>query len=277
LTVRVIFRRDTLRRAEIELSQGEQDEGGQELTSTAADCGALSSAVALAVSIAIDAEATASQDHNDVTEAQPSWPAGDRERAAADPAKLPGPTEPATTAPVEHKSTPPTPGPLPGAASRLRAWLASFASFHELPATTWGLSVGGEATFPGLSLGLELRGDVPQEVVAGPGVIRAWTVVATFAPCIRARFVFGCPLLSGGALFGQGEHLSQPGQGVTPYAAAGGRLGFEVPGLATPWLRVFGDVSTPLTPTSLGFDGTQLWRTPSVSALLGVGAGLTFQ
>jgi hypothetical protein len=136
---------------------------------------------------------------------------------------------------------------------------------------------GGMAAFVGIerarwSLDLEARADVPEGTLRADGTgARSSLFVGTLAPCMRSGPFAGCPLLSMGALSGEG---TSDGQGATTfYSAAGLRGAFEapLPTVADLRLRVHADGFAPLVRTTLRDRGEDVWTTPALFATAGVG------
>jgi hypothetical protein len=121
-----------------------------------------------------------------------------------------------------------------------------------------------------LSLSLEGRADLPAEKSVKAGTVSTSLLLATLVPCYHYDALALCALGSAGALQGSGAGVDQPRKDTTFYAAAGGRVGFEV--RALPWLAVqaFGDLRGTLTRTTLSIDNQDAWTTPALSAAVGV-------
>ncbi len=264
-TVRVSIDRSTNWRAVVELRSGGAEQGRQELSSKTGTCEEIASAVMFAVSVAIDPAVALAAPTPPKPASSDASAGSPRSEATRSETAAPPPPIPASIASSPSVAA-------PNAAERWRALAAvsAFGSFGEVPAASWGgaIEVGVESSLA--SLALEARAVAPAEAASNaPGDVRGWLAVATLVPCLHVKFAFACPLLSIGAFFGQGEGVTHTQSEATPYASAGGRLGIDVevaPGLH---LRVFGDVTTPLTPTTLSIAGVQAWRTPDVAGLAG--------
>lgn len=121
------------------------------------------------------------------------------------------------------------------------------------------------------SLTLEGRIDLPgaATAVAG-GTVDASILAGTLAPCLhipRALLV-ACALGSAGVIQGRGRGVSVPRKQTTTYAAAGARLGVEVPIVGPLSLGVHGDLLANLTRTTLRLDGTEAWSSPPIAGLV---------
>jgi hypothetical protein len=261
--VRVTMEHGTTWRAVVELREGTGAEGRQELSSRAATCEELASAVMLAVSIAVDPMSARMAPLASVAKPEPLAVAG---------------VAPPAPEPVPPRAPPPSlAGSDAADAWHAQAAVLAFVSFGEVPRTTWGGAIEGSVESRWTSLAIEVRAVAPQQAMAGGGgSVRGWLAVATLAPCIHWRVSFACLLLGVGAFLGQGEGVTHSESDATPYVSAGGRLGIEAglaPGLR---LRVFGDVTTPLTPTTLSVGGIEAFRTPDVAGIFGAGVVHSF-
>jgi len=134
-------------------------------------------------------------------------PPGRAEPAAAGPTETPAlPQRDARPAPVQRKWA---------AGLLLGAVLWERSAIAPAPGLSWGLRA------PWYSVGMEGRVVVP--VDAGPFSTGVGYVSAI--PCLHWRALYGCAVASIGVAWIN----SLPGSQQTPYLAAGGRLGVEIP------------------------------------------------
>ena len=127
-----------------------------------------------------------------------------------------------------------------------------------------------------LSIDVEGRADLPASVPLEVGKVSTSLLVASLVPCIHWRFVAGCGLVTGGALRAAGHGLVDSRQVVDPYVALGARVALEVPVGGKLNLTAHADASAPLITTELRVGGEELWTTPPVSFLVGLGLGVAF-
>jgi hypothetical protein len=241
--------------------------GSRQLTSTKGDCRELAAAMDLAISIAIDP----------LVLSRPSAPA---------PAPVLAP--PAPTAGTPAASAPPAPPAMPppavvvppgGPRDRItvRTSLGTVASLGSAPGLALGFTAQVGLRWRLASVGLEGRADLPASAdIADLGRVKSSLLVATLAPCGHGRLLLACALVSVGTLQGAGERVAQPRQESTFYAAAGARLGAELPLVRVLYLRVHLDLLATLTRTTLHLDDKPAWITPPVSGALGISVGASF-
>jgi hypothetical protein len=136
----------------------------------------------------------------------------------------------------------------------------------------------GGSVFFGLAKGrfgidVGARGDLPASAQASSGrEVSSALVVGELFP--HARFGPLRPGILGdvGALFGDSEGQRQ----VSTWAAAGARVGLELPSNSMFFVRANVDGLFVLSRVSLRVDGRELWSTPVLVAAFGLGAGLRF-
>jgi hypothetical protein len=110
----------------------------------------------------------------------------------------------------------------------------------------------------------------------GRGSVSAALFTGSLVPCWHAGAVAACGLGSFGALWGSGTGVPHPKQQVTPFAAAGLRLGVDLP-LAGAFSATFhGDLAATLIRTTLQLDGRDVWTTPRSTAALGAAVRVHF-
>jgi len=128
-----------------------------------------------------------------------------------------------------------------------------------------------------LSIDLEGRADLPATVPLQVGEVSTSLLVASLVPCVHWRIVAGCGLVTGGALRAAGHGLVDSRQVVDPYFALGARIALETRVAGKLYMTAHGDASAPLITTELRVGGEELWTTPPVSFLVGLGLGIAFQ
>ena len=221
--------------------------GSRRLTSATDDCAELGSALALAISIAID------------------------------PLGLPAAPSPAPVvreaAPLPLPSERVAPPPLTVATS-VGLHVALGATPGTLGAGT-DLQVGVRRSSGSLALAGRIDPMIGSDGDAG-GRVRATLVVAGLVPCFHLRRLAGCALGYAGVLRGTGSDVSVPRQASTFYAALGARLALAVPLGGIFALDVHLDGLGALTRTTLEIDGVSIWTTPPLSVVLGSGLLASF-
>jgi len=124
----------------------------------------------------------------------------------------------------------------------------------------WSLSV--EARFDGLSTGMsfEQGGSVTTTLLSG-----------VIAPCRSFDPFSACALGLAGRIAAESTGVSPPNSDAAPYAAAGGRLGFEWPFSRSVLLHARFDLLLTLLPVDMELGDETVWSSPPVSGLLGAG------
>jgi hypothetical protein len=232
-------------RAEIEM----QDENGRatgarSLTSQQHDCGELATAMALAISIAIDPLSIA---------------------------RTPSPQTPAPA--ICPACPPPPPPPPPPARERIhpRLSVGVLGAAGSAPNLALGFTLGVGLRYRAFSLALEGRFDAPFSInVNTGGAMRSSLLVAVLVPCAHWRWFAGCALVAAGAMVGEGIDVTAPNRAVTPYAAAGWRVAAELQLQRLLWVRIHLDLYATLTRTTLQLNGVEAWTTPPLHGALGV-------
>lgn len=266
-----IARQGTLVRGTLALVDAEGHRGRERVfTESEGACGELASTLALTASILLD----------------PTSLTGAPKAAVVTPARtaeLPSPTPEHLDVPPDEPPPPsPPPPPPPRLAGRVGAALLGTA-FAE-PGPSLGFAVLGGVQLERVSVDVEGRADLPRSVTRDG--LRAMTslVLVTLAPCVRFGAALACALGSMGALEGSVEANGTEQSRSSFYAAAGVRLGAELPLGHHVSLRLHGDALATLTRTSLDAtttaeraNATHLWSTPPLSVALGLGAAYLFR
>ncbi|MGM0575605.1 MAG: hypothetical protein ACQEXJ_07745 [Myxococcota bacterium] len=233
--------------------------GERTVGAAAGRCGELVRALALSVSLVLDAEAaTRPGDPRREADLRPVGRRGRRD---------PEPPAPPPPAPAE----PDRPGPA--------GWLGlgGLGALGAAPDVTGGAWAAVGLGWERATLSVEIRADVPSGTEAGGGRVEAGGVVATVAPCLRFGPARACALAGGGVLLVHGVGLDGEPRRATPFAAVGLRAG-AVWRFAERWrLDARLDLRAPLARTSLRVGGEVVWRTPVVDGSLGLGVGWRFR
>ena len=230
--------------------------GERELSSAAGDCGELSRALALAVAIAIDPL-----------------------RAGApkqDPAPKQVTPEPEPPPPVVQPPKPAPQPPPPSEPLAVRVAAGGLVALGVAPALAPGLWVHGGVGFGDFSIGLDGRATLSASSSDSRGTVSASLIAATLVPCLHLDAVFFCPTATLGALQGSGENVDRPKKATTLHAAAGARVGLEVPRDRNLSLIAHGGIDANLTRTTLRIDGQEAWASPTLSGGFAAGARLRF-
>ena len=246
--------------------------GSRELASETDDCRQLVSALALAISIALDP----------MTAIRPSPPAA---------GGAPVPTSPAPDTALSKDASAERPGSasdsvvdvgpsLPARQATAAArWMAhveagTFISSGWLPATSAGVRAGFRVAPPlPWSFGLEGEAQLPanQAAASGPGRAAAWTWSASFVPCWHWPPAVACALATFGQIIAHGEGVSLPLEQTAVYGAIGARLALEWQFDQRWALALHGDLTAPLERTRLALNGSDLWTSPAIGGALGLG------
>jgi hypothetical protein len=248
--------------------------GLRHMASSRADCAELSSAISLAVSIIVEPASAPFLRDPPPTVGETVEPG---ETVAMGEARETGETretrETRETGQTRATRTParlaiPTP-PRPESYA-LRAGLGAVAVGLAAPSVTVGVSPQVALRLRWFSVGLEGRFDLPVAGTTESGArFETQLLLAVLAPCAHYASVFACALVAGGAMRATVPDTSATGHFIG-HAAAGVRLGFEHHLASWLVLRVHGDLWTPLVPTALYLDNTQIWSTPPLSFTAGL-------
>jgi hypothetical protein len=124
------------------------------------------------------------------------------------------------------------------------------------------------------SMGLEGRADLRTSMQsASGGVVSSALLLGSLVPCYHHEALLMCALLSAGVLQGEGALVEETREAMTPFAAAGGRMGVNLAEGSRFSAHFFVDFRATLTPTSLELNGRDVWRTSPVGVAVGF-AGL---
>jgi hypothetical protein len=231
--------------------------GERHLDSSGSDCSELSSALALALSIAIDPLVLSRPKKSTPTPEVPTQ---------VTPVKPPStPTSTSTSAPT----TPSSPTFFPFADLGLDG------SLGDTPSWAFGAWVGVGLRWADVSLGLEVHATLPSRQAAEGGWVVASLLEATAVPCWHRSYFGVCSLLSAGTLEGKGEELMGARSVSSPYVALGARLQVAVPREARFAAAVHLDLMVPVVRTTLFVGNEPVWTLSPVALSLGL-EGLSF-
>jgi hypothetical protein len=253
--------------------------GAREFSSDQRACAEIFDAVALAISIAVDA-ASKSNPSSEPPDA-PSAPP-----ASSPPASPPAPAPPAELPPAA------TPGPpseahstAPAAASTPRVHvdvgIDALGSTGMVPSASPGVSAFARGRVDSWSLSIEVRADLaesyPRSTALGGGSVEAWLPAAGLAPCFHVRYVAACALGLLGSLQASGQHIDPRSSRTTSFIAAGVRLGVEWPESTMVALRVHLDGLANLHRARLILgQSDEVWSAPPMAGTVGAGVVVRF-
>ena len=278
--------------ARVELEGGPDGRMQRELV-THGSCSELVSAMALSISLAIDAENA------------PNAPAPESTTSPAPEAAAVTPEEPTAAPPAARVKTPVEATQPELKASRNETLLADeparalprpkrnaphialpldFAlgthlqlGFGSAPSTSVGAALFAQLRGRAFSLGLEFRADAPAgQSLAGGGRVESGIRAFELVPCLHYSWVRGCAVALGGEVWGRARDLAVSRTDFAFYAAGGARVGVEWPQNRAWALSAHADLLAPFTPISMRVDGRSVWIAPDVFATLGVGGLLRF-
>jgi hypothetical protein len=252
--------------ARIELTDAKgSPKAERRLVSRQRDCAELASSVELAISIAIDPFRLGPSPAVQGVRAEAPEAAHQATQGAspnASQAALVSSSEPVVAS---------SPRPL---ASQVGAGVVG--GLGAAPSRTLGLAVGVAVRSGDWSLGLEGRADLPASTSLRAGEASTALLVASLVPCAHVGLVATCALVTAGALRAAGHGLVESRTVTLPYAAVGARVGLAIPLTGRLSLALHGDVTAPLTKSTLQVDGTAVWTSPILSAALGLGVAAIF-
>lgn len=146
------------------------------------------------------------------------------------------------------------------------------------PALTYSLVAGFGLRGHGYSVAVEGRVDA-QSSKNGPagGEVRASVLAGSIVPCLHYEIVVGCALASYGSLRGAGSGVLTAREDRSPWAAVGVRVGIEAELFGPVAFRFHVDGLALLTRTTLRVQDTDVWTTPALALVTGVGTVLHFR
>ena len=250
--------------------------GSRELVSDGNDCKELVSALALAVSIALDPIASTGAPPPSPEVAVPV----DAGSAPGSDDVDPAPT-PISVTPVAHESRsaaadapPPRRRDAPQHAWGLAVGARGFVQTGLLPAAGAGIAAFARFRSAGFwSLALEGQADLPasRNATDGPGRVEAWSLTASLIPCAHYSVAGLCALGTIGQILSEGSGVTAPRSDSAFYASLGLRalLGWEL-GQAI-GVELHTDLIAPVGRTELTLNSRDVWQAPAVGGAFGAG------
>lgn len=229
--------------------------GERRVEGRAGRCAALVETLALALSMALDADA-ASRRH------APRRPldvaGGSAVRSAIEP------TPPRTEEP--NRAAPPRRGP----AGTREVDGGLRVAFSEAPSVSLGLVAGLRFVRGRFVGGFELAGAWPASRAVGGGRVRVSALQAAFVPCGRIGWFRLCAVVRAGLVFAAGQGLTPARRGVAPTGGLGARVSVQLPIGTRVAVALHAEMVTALLRTRLRVADAVTWRTPRVQAATGV-------
>jgi hypothetical protein len=224
-------------------------------------CSAVIDALALSISLTIDASAP---------------PAPRAQAAPPPPAITPPPAQPAATLVVTAQ---PPPEARRAPALSLRAGVGAVGSLGAAPAATAGGTLLVGARWRALSLDVEGRVDLPADgdSDAPPVGVRSWLIAGALVPCLHAGVAFGCGVVAVGRLGAAARNVPSVVEQHGPWSAAGLRIGVEWPVGRVLSLQGYAQLLAALTRDTLYVDASPIYTVPTWSPALGVAALFRFR
>lgn len=222
--------------------------GERVLTSARGDCDEVASAATLTISLLLDPRSGLI--------------------APKPPEREPTPDAPPAVSPSPPPDAPP-PSP-PAEPLHLRVSLGGAGSLGVAPAPALGVLAGLGVEHGWWSATAEFRAELPAEGVSGGFIARTHFTSGALVPCAHIWRAYACAVLTFGAIQGEIAGAS-PAQESTFHAMLGPRLGLALP--LTRWLAIDGHVdgSYAWTSTTLRAGSVDVWTTPTMSGLAGIG------
>lgn len=255
------------------------ERGARTLESRAGDCGELTSAMALSMSIAIDPVSVLSPTPATTPNApEPEPPRAPEPEPPRAPEPPPRPPPAVVPPPRGERASPPVPAFRFGLVAEVHA------AFGVGPSAAPGGEVGLEVTSPRFMAALRARFDAPMTASSSQGGTVQATLVAA-EPRVCARFPLGsrggpalsaCGLVLLGAVFAESRDVSLPRSSSTAFAAAGLGASLDVP--LAPSLSIRGtlDGLGHFTPYGLTVNGAEVFSSSPFSGRAAAGAVLFF-
>lgn len=221
--------------------------GRRSLASPVGDCRELSSALVLAIGVALDPAALAV-------------------------------VKPVATTPAARVTEPtvvlvPTPAP-----PHPRRWVVAAlaeVSVAEAPAVLAGPAVEVRwNALPWLSLGGGVEVGLPMRASFSLGQVTSSRVTGSVTPCAHLSVVSACVKVAAGALTLAGERVDDAMTSTRFFSTLAARVGLDVPLGQWLMLRALVELGTPLTRYTASVEGVEVWRAPWVYVNGGLGLGV---
>src|SRR5579859_3616572 len=225
-----IARKGSGLRGEIRVDDPSRDgSASRTIDSSSGDCAELGKAMALAISIAVDAM-HASEPTPAPRDRQPAAPSV-RPSITQDEHLVPPAVEPELLGDGSIASDVKGSGaPQAAASGETKHWRSSLYGLTSVgfaPGVTFGGVLGAGWVGSSNSFEVEGRVDYPQSTAHGTGTISVWPLLFTVAPCVNVRGWAFCGLGRVGSLQGKGHGFARNFSGSSFLAAAGLRLANE--------------------------------------------------
>jgi hypothetical protein len=252
--------------------------GSRELSVRGSDCSAVIDVLALTISLTIDPSSVVGgpkADEPPPAEAPPPSQSTVSPAAASQPTIAPEPEgPPAVPDPWLRRPEPnERPGTRPRQANPV-SWqmaLGTLAAVDAAPAPNAGFTLSVGATWRIFSFDLEARADLPSQgasMVAAMEV-RSWLVAGSLVPCAHFAFVFGCPVVSVGAVGATARGIQLPRDDYGPWWALGARAGAEWSPIRQVTLRAYAELLGTMLPVDVFVDGRLIYGFARETADLG--------
>ena len=242
--------------------------GSRDLSTRGDDCSELLSALALAISIALD----------DLDDGKPP-PAPDESSAQPAAPATPAAPEAAPVAPSRPQPPRDAPQATPTTTTRL-AFLASAgptASFGFAPSPSIGASLAATLRYSRLAARLGVRADLPASGrLTGGGSVGASSVLATASVCVRGDAPFVCAGGGFGSFATTTSGLQAPASDTALLATLLVSGGVDVPLGRDLYLEPFVEGGLMLTRHRVVVDGAEGYRLPGFAGTAGIHLGWRF-
>ena len=235
------------------------ERGARRFDASGDDCAELTATMALSMSIAIDPRSA--------LRPPPATPAPVPDSTEAP--SLDKPTDAPAEAPIKAPAPEtPTPPPPAGSKSRLGVGIGLHGTVGLGPVATAGAHISGEVSWSSVSVGLELRADLPaSSSLERGGVVKTWLIGAAVVPCWRVAWFSGCAVGLVGRLQASSVDVARETRETFAFAAAGLRLAADFPVGEALAVRFGADLLGTITPFVLDVDGQRVYDSSVVSGL----------
>ncbi len=238
--------------------------GERDLASKGDDCLELVSAMALAVSIALD-------DLDEATQAPPAPPASPSSSAPDEPAP---PREVPRAEPAREVPAPPRSAPAEGPHVELRASAGPIVSVGTAPAAAFGGSAAVSLGYGAVGARLGVRGELPSSGAVTPtGLVSTSTLLVTLSGCVRARVPFGCVGGGIGSFSSQTEGITRPASDSATLGVLLASAGADLALGRVLYLEPVIEGALNLTRHRVEIDGSRAFTLPIVAGTLGLHLG----
>jgi hypothetical protein len=232
-------------RARLQLKDADGTARGKRvISSPATDCTELSSALTLAIAIAVDPQ---------------SFLGG--------PPTPPIASAPVAAAPPTVDAAPPPPPLVEAERSALKfhAGVALLGLIGTSPGVTGGFAVRAGLHGERWSVSLDGRAELPRALAVGPGEVSVTHLAGLVAPCFHLSYFGACAVFGAGVTRIGSTGLEGSRDGAALFLQAGGRLQALFPLSERVSLGGSVDVLVPLSRTILMVGDEQLWSSPPLN------------